>query len=132
MWRVMLKLTDFGVSALIGDTARREALEDVKDSDNPDRFEAADTLALMQTLEYICPYQLEGLAPTPQSDIYSMGRVLCMLLTGARNPMMKPSELRQGLHPGWDQIVERATRRDLSKRYAYAKQMAEDITALDI
>ena len=98
------------------------------------------------TLRYMPVEQLEG-QPTAQSDIYSLGLTLFELLAG--HPAfegMTPSRLlqciRQGERPAlpkgeraaapydFEVIVLKATEPDQTKRYATAKDLADDLERL--
>lgn len=95
------------------------------------------------TADYISPEQAQGLAATPQSDIYSLGVVLFEMLTGrlpfvADTPMAvalqhiqhAPPSLRQlnpSLPPTLDALVLRAIAKDPAQRPASAAQFAQEL-----
>ena len=95
------------------------------------------------TADYISPEQAQGLAATPQSDIYSLGMVLFEMLTGrlpfvADTPMAvalqhiqnAPPSLRQfnpSLPPTLDALVLRAIAKDPAQRPASAAQFAQEL-----
>ena len=103
------------------------------------------------TLEYASPEQVRGESITTSSDVYSMGVLLFLLLTGHRpyrqamsssadleraiceEEPEKPSltvtdtKLRRRLAGDLDNILLMALRKDPRRRYASAEQLSEDI-----
>jgi len=98
------------------------------------------------TPSYMSPEQASGQAVDGRSDLFSLGAVLYVLLTGRRPfdaPSMPaifnqvlhkdpeaPSSLVPGLGEGVDKIVARALAKDPESRYRTGREMAEDIGAL--
>jgi len=119
-----IKVTDFGAAA----NARMKDITQVSG---------------LGSAAYMSPQQLDGQTLTFHADIYSLGVVLFKLLTGrlpfaAPNIMQlaneirgrdiaPPSKLRPEVPPLLDQVVQRATARDLAKRYATWDKFAEDL-----
>lgn len=100
------------------------------------------------TPDYASPEQVRGEVLSTASDVYSLGILLCELLTGKRPrtfttpnpqailtilhtaPPKKPSELAEDPAPlrgDLDNIVMKALEVEPQQRYASAEQMAEDI-----
>ncbi len=99
------------------------------------------------TPDYASPEQVRGEVLSTASDVYSLGVLLCELLTGKKprnftspsphailhtfhtQPPLKPSELSGDteLRGDLDNIVLKALDVDPAQRYASAEQMAEDI-----
>lgn len=100
------------------------------------------------TPDYASPEQVRGEVLSTASDVYSLGILLCELLTGKRPrtfttpnpqailtafqtaPPKKPSELADDPAPlrgDLDNIVMKALEVDPRQRYASAEQMAEDV-----
>ncbi len=127
-----LKLGDFGVTQLVGEQEFQSSLKEATRVHDTERLEAADTIAMLQTIEYLCPTLLQGNAPTVQSDLFAAGRLLCMLLTGAVSPGMAPTEIRSGINPGWDEIVQLSTAPNPADRYPSAEHMAAAIESLTL
>jgi serine/threonine-protein kinase len=123
-----VKLLDFGIAKLLGD-------ED----------EAASTLgsARFLTPEFASPEQLAGEPVTTASDIYQLGALLYVLMTGQRPPAPAPggraplrapssviareSPQRAGVRGDPDTIALRALREEPLLRYPTAEALAEDV-----
>ena len=127
------KLLDFGVAKLLNlDSASRTV-------------DATATVNRVMTPEYASPSQLRGLPPEETDDVYSLGLLLYILLTGrhpyrfrSRAPeevlrsiveqrVQRPSELQRDLKSDLDKIVLKALRKESERRYASVEQMAQDI-----
>lgn len=95
------------------------------------------------TLAYMSPEQLEGKPVDPRSDIYSVGVLLCQLLTGklpydAHDQNSLRKEIVSGAIHLTSQIVDpelrticlRCLAHDPNERYQSAKDLADDLKAL--
>jgi serine/threonine protein kinase len=119
-----IKVTDFGAAA----NARMKDITQVSG---------------LGSAAYMSPQQLDGGTLTFHADIYSLGIVLFKLLTG-RLPFAAqsifqlageikgrdialPSQFRPEVPQALDQVVQRATARDVAKRYASWDKFAEDL-----
>lgn len=93
----------------------------------------------MGTLDYVAPEQIQGRAVDKHADIYSLGCVLFECLTG-QVPFVKdvdaavlwahveetaphPSDLRAGLPPGIDAVLDRALAKHPEDRYDSCKDL---------
>ena len=101
---------------------------------------------LFGTPAYMSPEQVGGLALDGRSDVFSLGCVLYLALTGRRPfdgesvPVIlsrvlhatpePPSRLRPGVPAELDRIVARATAKDPAARYSDAGAVADDLDAL--
>lgn len=100
------------------------------------------------TITYLCPEYLDKGTASVQSDIYSIGVIGYELITG-KNPFgglgiiktvqakmeedpEEPSIINPNCPPELGQILLRAIQRDRSKSYESAKQMEEELLALDL
>ena len=134
------KLLDFGIAKLLS--------EDEMDGEEP----LTRGSSMLLTPEYASPEQIRRAPVTTASDVYSLGVVLYEILTGARPyrlanaswPEMErlvcgaepkkpsaaealPARMRRRLAGDLDNIVLMAMRKDVSRRYGRAEQLAEDL-----
>ena len=100
-----VKLLDFGVAKLLADDTGPELTR-----------QAAAGL----TPEYAAPEQLRGEPVSTATDVYALGRLLCLLLTGQRGPGPK---LRGELAL----IVAQAVKERPEDRYGGASALADDV-----
>ena len=127
------KLLDFGVAKLLDlDSAGSTG-------------EATATAYRVMTPEYASPAQLRGLPPRETDDVYSLGVLLYILLTG-RHPyrfrsraleealrsildgrVQRPSELQPDIRDNLDKVVLKALHKESERRYASVEELAEDI-----
>jgi serine/threonine protein kinase len=93
--------------------------------------------------EYMAPEQLQGNTITRQADVYAAGVVLWELLAGAplfqeedartlyaavlRGKVAPPSSVNPEIPPELDDIVMKATARDLGRRYLTAREFLQDL-----
>ena len=132
------KLLDFGIAKLLDEEA----------TSNP-RQTAAQERVL--TLEYASPEQIRGEPVTTSSDVYSLGLILCRLLTGKlpygdipdnprefetvileREPatpsqIVDTAGLRKDLRGDLDNITLKCLQKDPERRYASVQAIREDI-----
>ena len=132
-----VKLLDFGIAKLM--SAELDAL----DADHTRLEDAAFTP------EYASPEQLLGGTPSTATDVYQLGLLLFVLLSG-RNPLhtdggraeriraalersvppvseAAPPPLRRALRGDLDAILAMALRRDAKDRYATAQALQDDL-----
>ncbi|HVE75868.1 MAG TPA: protein kinase [Actinomycetota bacterium] len=104
-----------------------------------------DTGALLGTVRYLAPEQVEGSEPDARSDIYSLGVVLYEMVTG-RPPFVgdndiatatarvdalpkPPRDLRPGVPRKLEAIIMKALAPDPQERYQTAEELSEDLSA---
>jgi serine/threonine-protein kinase len=118
------KITDFGIAKI----AARENVH--------------RTVAIMGTPAYMSPEQITGTELDSRSDLFSMGILLYLMLTGQKpfagdtvaamfkivheDPVL-PSQLNPQLTAGLDYIVLRSLAKDRDKRYSSAREFLEDL-----
>jgi serine/threonine-protein kinase len=132
-----VKLLDFGVAKLLGDDS----------TDGAESHTRVEDCAL--TPEYAAPEQLLGEAPSGATDVYQLGMLLYVLLTGShplrltgsRNERVKAAlqgcvprasefagaELRRELRGDLDAILARALESDPAHRYPTAAALSDDL-----
>ncbi|MDR7335545.1 serine/threonine-protein kinase [Roseateles asaccharophilus] len=103
-----VKLLDFGVAKLLA---------------GDDNTELTQQAAAGLTPEYAAPEQLRGEPVSTATDVFALGRLLCLLLTGSR----EPGPALRG-EAGW--IVTRALKEAAPQRYAGAGELADDVRRL--
>ncbi len=101
------KLLDFGIAKIIDLTADAQ-MTDVR----------------MLTPAFASPEQAAGGSINTTSDIYSLGAVLCQLLTGAP-PSQGPWQIKGDL----DLILRKALRQEPHERYSTVEQFTDDLEA---
>lgn len=125
-----IKVADFGI-------ARLDAMFD--------RSKERNDVAL-GTVYYVSPEQAQGKAPRAESDLYSLGVMLYEAMTNRlpfynENPTevarmqintepAPPSDFREDISVGLEQIILRAMEKNPKARYATATEMLTDIRAL--
>lgn len=123
------KITDFGIAKAINSSTIGES-----------------TGTIMGSVHYFSPEQARGVYVDEKSDIYSLGIVLYEMLTGrvpfdGENPvavalmhinseMELPSNLVEGIPPGLENVVMKATNKCQVSRYASADEMLEALNNL--
>jgi Protein kinase domain len=122
------KITDFGIAKVV-------ASED-----------AQRTLAIMGTPAYMSPEQVTGGQIDAASDIFSLGILLYLMLTGekpfsgdtaavmfkiAYQDPAPPSQVRNELGKGHDFLLLRALAKDKKKRYSSAREFLDDLDDIE-
>lgn len=107
---------------------------------------STQTSGMIGTFRYTSPEQAKGTEIDRRSDIYQMGIILFEMLTGeapynnespaalvhqhAYDPVPNILDANPTLHPGWQQIIEKAMAKDRQLRYQTAGAMESDIRSL--
>ncbi len=122
------KITDFGIAKVV-------ATED-----------AQRTLAIMGTPAYMSPEQVTGGEMDASSDLFSLGILLYLMLTGekpfsgdtaavmfkiAYQDPAPPSQVRDELSKGHDFLLLRALAKDKKKRYGSAREFLDDLDDIE-
>ncbi len=123
-----VKLADFGIAKAVG------------------RTEKSATGVIKGKFAYMSPEQSQARPLDGRSDLFSVGTVLYLLITG-RKPFdgqtdadvlmavrrarpEKPSKVVRDLNPDVERLINRALRADPAKRWQSAEQMADRIDAI--
>jgi serine/threonine-protein kinase len=118
------KITDFGIARAV-----------------TDRTTVSDNNIVMGSVHYFSPEQGRGKYVDEKSDIYSLGIVLYEMTTGRvpfdanepvavalmhmNEPIVPPSRVVNGVPPGLEQIILKATQKVQVNRFASVDQMKE-------
>lgn len=125
----LIKITDFGIAMALNST------------------QLTQTNSVMGSVHYLPPEQASGKGATIQSDVYSMGILMYELLSGTlpfrgdnaveialkhiKEPFPSIKEKVQSIPQSIENIIMRATAKNVKNRYADAKEMHDDLkTAL--
>ena len=124
-----IKVTDFGLARAIVASPMSAATQGV----------------LIGTVAYLSPEQVNRGFADARSDVYGAGVLLYELLTGqvphtgetplavayqhVHNDVPPPSQVRTGLSPTIDALVERATRREPEQRFQNAREFLAAVRA---
>lgn len=81
---------------------------------------------------YISPEEIQG-TPTQQSDIFAMGAIAHLMLTGAppQGQIAPLSTLRNDVAPGWEGLIYKALAYSLEERYASYQEFLRAMTHVD-
>jgi serine/threonine-protein kinase len=117
-----LKVADFGIARALASIHPEEKVDVVWGSP-----------------QYFSPEQASGAAPSPASDVYSLGVVMFEMLTGQlpfsaasadelarlhrELPPPSPSQLNQSIPPGLEQILLKVLAKEPATRYRTADQL---------
>ena len=119
-----VKLTDFGIAKILASEG------------------AARTVAIMGTPSYMSPEQVAGGAVDARSDLFSLGILMYLLLTGKKpfvgdtaavmfkivyEDPIPPAAVNLQLHPELNYIVLRCLAKDRNRRYGSAREILADL-----
>ncbi|MBN1403081.1 MAG: serine/threonine protein kinase [Opitutales bacterium] len=141
------KVGDFGLAMVAGeqfmqDMIRRSIVANLPEhggdstivtSGLTSRQSGASASALVGTIDYISPELRAGKTADARSDIYALGVMAYLMLTG-RKPLgmaKPPSKLARGLNPDWDAWVARCMEFDPDERFQSAEEAAKDLPRLE-
>jgi tRNA A-37 threonylcarbamoyl transferase component Bud32 len=122
----LAKVTDFGIARVLSSGTGMTRVGQV-----------------VGTPSYMSPEQIKGLPVDGRSDIFSLGVILYILLTG-RKPFdgtnlttviykivheepVSPIEIDKNIHPNLCTIVSKALAKDPSRRYQTCRELSEDL-----
>jgi LysM repeat protein len=104
--------------------ALRVMLTDIGVSGGRMRRTAADA--------YLSPEELQGQPATESSDVYGLGALAYLLLTGTAppSPLIEPSRIRDVCDPGWDAVVRRALAYEPERRQRVYQDVRAEVAAI--
>ncbi len=78
---------------------------------------------------YISPEELQGQIATQQSDIYSLGAMIHLLLAGSApgTPLVMPTDIRTDIAAGWNTIIQRCLAYEPLERFPDYQALRADI-----
>ncbi len=86
--------------------------------------------ALMGSYSFMSPEQKKGLAVDHRTDLYSMGLMTFLMLTGHDRPTFRPpSQMVEGISVGWDNWLQRSLEEDPEERFSSANEMLQAFLA---
>jgi serine/threonine protein kinase len=131
-WYSELKITDFGLTTIVGTEFYLKLVRKSKRYFNRPKKMMGDVSALLRSYDFMSPEQRRGAIPTAQSDIYQIGLLLNYMLTGRLELCMghRPSDFNSTMDPDWDHIIIRALREEPSKRFKSVEELAAEIANL--
>jgi len=135
-----VKLLDFGLAKL-------SDLHDASDSDLTHPMPETEDGRILGTVCYMSPEQAEARRVDSRADIFSFGAVLYEMATGKRaflgrskistlaailqGDPKRASEIRTGLPPDFEKIIERCLRKDPAWRYQSAADLRISLCDLE-
>jgi serine/threonine-protein kinase len=136
-WLADVRITDFGLAKIVGEELLLQSASQSRDTFPTSMLTATappDARALIGTYEYMSPEQRRGYPASPYSDIFAVGVMMLRMLTGYTELglRMRPSTLRPGLSPDWDDIIIRAMRESPPQRFASPAELAEAVAGIKL
>ena len=137
--RGRVKVLDFGLAKLLKPTEVDAATASLAET---------QAGAVMGTVPYMSPEQLQGKTADARTDIYALGALMYELATGRRpfpekqsshliaailtQTPQPPRELNGEVAPGLEAIILKALQKNPDERYQSAEQVLEDLGRLSI
>jgi len=135
-WEARTSISDFGISRILGNDyvmlsvrkSLRRAAAGVALEPIP---LPQDTLALLNTYDYLSPEQRRGEGAGCGSDIFALGLMFMELLCGDKHPGFDmPSSMVEGIGPDWDAFILKATSQERLKRFRDIESMLDALNGL--
>lgn len=114
----VVKIADFGISRMLGDTVEEPGQGTVAIH--------APTLAV-GTPAYAAPEQLASAPLDPRADLYSLGVVLCEMLTGVRPDQVPLADVKARLPAKLRGIIAKTLQETPDARFANAAELGRSV-----
>lgn len=123
-----VQIVGFGLMDLVG----KDIFEDLVSKGIPPISVGSRQLRI-NTVDILSPEARLGKPSDHRADIYALGITAYWLLTGIKPTSIykPPSQLVEGLLPGWDTLIARCLEREPSKRYQAASLITRDLKNLE-
>ena len=139
----LVKVLDFGLAKLAEPTPASDSIETV--TVKPNESTLTKEGAILGTVAYMSPEQVEGKKVDPRSDVFSFGAVLYEMLTGRRaflgdsiistmsailrHSPAPPRDLRPDIPADLERILRRCLEKNCESRYRSGVELHEDLLA---
>ena len=86
--------------------------------------------SIIETYDYMSPEQKSGKAPSVESNIYSLGLIIYLMLTGEKYTVYNPLPSQKGCVGEWDNIVTRCLNKDPLQRFHSIQELRNAVNEL--